>query len=83
LTAKINDILSPEIEHENQGATITIFTPVKFAMVMAQIPWIFLLRPLLSATLLSIIVLIVRNLSIVVENDRWKSRQKLIANCDM
>ena len=38
----MNDKLSPEIEHETQGATITISTPAKVAMVMARIPWLFL-----------------------------------------
>ena len=82
-TAKMNNTLSPDIEHENQGATITTFMPVKVAIVMARISWIFLLGSLLSATVLSIIGLVVGKFGITVENDGWKSRQMLIANCDM
>ena len=79
----MNDTLPPDIEHANQGATITIFAPIKVAMVIARIPWILFLESLLSATVLSVIGLVVGKFSIAVENDRWKSRQTLIANRDM
>jgi len=79
----MNDKLSSDIKHETQGATITICTPFKSAMVMVCIPWILLLGSLHSATVLSIIGLVLGKFSIAVENDGWKSRQKLIANRDI
>ena len=79
----MNNTLSPDIEHENQGETITIFTPVKVTMVMARISWIFLLGSLLSATVLYLIGLVVEKLNIAVENNGRKAIQTIIVNCDM
>ena len=76
----MNDTLYPDIEHETQSATITINMTVKVDISMARIPWVFLLGSLLSATVFSIIGFVVGKFSIVVENDRWKSRQTLITN---
>jgi len=79
----MNDTIPPDKEHETQGATITRSTPVKVAMAMARSPWKFLLGSLLSATVLSLIGLVVGKFSIAVENDGWKSRQTLISNRDI
>jgi len=78
-----NHHLSPDIEHETQGATITRSITVKVAIAMARSPWKFLSGSLLSATVLSIIGLVGGKFSIAVENHGWKSRKTLIANRDM
>jgi len=79
----MNDTIPPDKEHETQGATITRSTPVKVAMAMARSPWKFLLGSLLSATVFSLIGLVVGKFSIAVENDGWKSRQTLNSNRDI